>query len=320
MPRFDPTPEASTASASWPWADARPTPSAGSGWFALAGLFLAGTVIDAMCRYHPSELPFLMPWEFSWPVFLATFVTLGWFWHGFRRLPTDERPSAWRAASFMIGLAADYSVLQTHIDLLAQHMFFIHRGAHFVLLYPAPFFIALSAPGRTIRAGMPDFLKLPIDAMSERLDLIHRPAIAPALFIGLIYFWLIPGVHTRAMLDANLHDAMDWSIALGGLVFWSSILRRDAAPNSVRARIAQILLVLLPQVVLGAVLWRSAADVYPIYAICGRIFALTALDDQHYGGLILALPSTAVSIIAIWIVIKVTRRRRLSGGGKRSSA
>lgn len=320
MPRIDPTHEASIGSAPWPWAEARPTPSAGSGWFTLAGLFLAGTVIDAMCRYHPSELPFLMPWEFSWPVFLATFVTLGWFWRGFRRLPADERPSSWRIAGFMIGLAADYSVLQTHIDLLAQHMFFIHRAAHFILLYPAPILIALSASGPTIRAGMPDFLKPLIDAVGKRLDLIHRPAIAPALFIGLIYFWLIPRVHTRAMLDANLHDAMDWSIAIGGIVFWSSILRRGADTLSVRARTAQILLVLLPQVVLGAVLWRSAADVYPIYAICGRIFALTALDDQHYGGLILALPSTAMSIVAIWIMIQVTRRRRLSRVVERTSA
>jgi len=279
-----------------------------------------GSAIDAVCLYHPAELPFFMPWEFSWPVFLATFVTFGWFWRGLRRLPAGERPSPWRIGSFVLGLAADYAVLQTHIDFLAQHMFFIHRAAHFVLLYPAPILIALSAPGPTIRAGMSDNLKPPLDALRKLLDFIHRPAIAPALFIGLIYFWLIPQIHTRAMLDGNLHDAMDWSIAISGLVFWSFILEQRAAPTSLRMRIVQISLVLLPQIVLGAVLWRSAADVYPIYAICGRIFALTALDDQHYGGLILALPSTVMSIVAVCILMKLMHRLQLSCVAERRAA
>jgi putative membrane protein len=297
---------------SWRLVDSTPTPSSGSGWFALTGLFLVGTAIDALCRYRPAELPYFMPWEFSWPVFLATFVTLGWFWRGFRRLPASVRPSPWRIGSFIAGLGAEFAVLQTHVDFLAQHMFFIHRAAHFVLLYPAPMLIAWSASGPTIRAGMPAFPRPAIEGLRTSWEFIRRPAIAPALFIGLLYFWLIPKIHTRAMLDGNLHDAMDWSIALSGLVFWSFVLDRSPATLSIKVKIAQILLVLLPQVALGAVLWRSAADVYPIYAICGRILALTALDDQHYGGLILALLSTVMTMVAIFIVTKATRRSQVS--------
>jgi putative membrane protein len=287
-------------------------PSAGVGWFAFAGLFLAGTVIDAACRYHPANLPYVMPWEFSWSVYLATFVTLGWYWRGLRRLPANKRPSWWRVGSFVIGLVADYAVLQTHVDYLAQHMFFIHRAAHFVLLYPAPMLIALSAPGGVLHAGMPVFLNPLIDARAARktFDLAQRPTMAPLLFVGLIYFWLIPQIHTRAMLDSNFHDAMDWSIAISAIVFWSLMLDRRPKPPAVisfGARLALIFLVLLPQIALGAVLWLSEADVYPIYAICGRIFAMTALDDQHYGGLIIALPSTVMCIVAILIVLTAMR-------------
>jgi putative membrane protein len=290
-------------------------PSAGVGWFAFAGLFLAGTVIDVVCRYHPADLPYVMPWEFSWPVYLASFVTLGWYWRGLWRLPPNERPSSWRIGSFVIGLVAEYAVLQTHVDYLAQHMFFIHRAAHFILLYPAPMLIALGAPGKAVLAGMPDFLKplIKVPAVKKTLELVKRPAIAPALFVGLIYFWLIPQIHTRAMLDSNLHDAMDWSIAISSILFWSLMLDRRSSPSaalSFGARLFLISLVLLPQIALGAILWLSDSDVYPIYAICGRILAMNALADQHYGGMIIALPSAVMCFAAIFIALTQLRRKQ----------
>jgi putative membrane protein len=278
-------------------------------------LFLAGTVIDAVCRYHPADLPYVMPWEFSWPVYLATFVTLGCYWRGLRRLPANERPSSWRIGSFVIGLVADYAVLQTHVDFFAQHMFFIHRAAHFVLLYPAPMLIALSAPGEAVLAGMPAFLKplIEVPAVQKTLEFVKRPAIAPVLFVGLIYFWLIPQIHTRAMLDSNLHDAMDWSIAISSIVFWSLMLNqrsRSSAALSFGVRLCLISLVLVPQIALGTILWLSDADVYPIYAICGRILAMDALTDQHYGGMIIALPSAVMCSAAIFIALTQLRRKR----------
>jgi putative membrane protein len=148
-------------------------------------------------------------------------------------------------------------------------------------------------------------------ALRRFCDFMQHPAVAPILFTGLLYFWLIPLVHTRAMLDANLHDAMDWSIAISAIVFWSLILDSRPKPPaslSYRMRAALILLVLLPQIALGAILWTTAADVYPIYAICGRIFAMTALDDQQYGGLIIMLPSAVMSVAAMFIVASRTAR------------
>ncbi len=69
-----------------------------------------------------------------------------------------------------------------------------------------------------------------------------------------------------------------------------------------------ILLIELPQMVLGAVLSLSQHDdFYPVYAICGRVLDMTALNDQHYGGLIIWLPGTLTSFAAM-IVVLVTMR------------
>src|SRR5512135_1178537 len=161
-------------------------------WYAYAALLLVGGVIDVLCRLFPSELPFWLPWEFSWPVFLATALTFAWYERGWRVLAPSVRPALWRTISFVAGVLLFYVVLQTHVDYLAQHMFFVHRWAHFWLHHAGGLLIAFGMSGQAIRAGMPSFLRPLIDAPPVRaiLDVLQHKAVAPVLFVGLLYFWL----------------------------------------------------------------------------------------------------------------------------------
>ena len=139
---------------------------------------------------------------------------------------------------------------------------------------------------------------------------LQNPVMAPFLFIGLLYFWLIPGIHTRVMLDANLYELMNWTMSINGVMFWSLILDSRAKPParlSHLMRAALILVIELPQMVLGAILSLTERDIYPVYMICGRVLDMTALNDQHYGGLIIWLPGTLTSFAAM-IVVLVTMR------------
>jgi putative membrane protein len=281
-------------------------------WLAYGALLLLGGAMDVACRLFPVEMPFWMPWEFSWPAFLATALSLAWFARGAMLLPSDEKPRPWQTICFVLGVLLDYAVLQTHVDYYAQHMFFVHRWAHFVLHHLGAFLIALGFAGPAIRAGMPDFLRPMIDARPARraVDVMQHPAVAPVLFVGLLYFWLIPQIHTRVMLDANLYDVMNWTMAINGIFFWSLVLDPRPKPParlSSLMRGLMILLIELPQMVLGAILSLSMTDYYPVYTICGRIFEMTALNDQHYGGLIIWLPGTLTSFAAMIAVLVIMR-------------
>lgn len=253
-----------------------------------------------------------MPWEFSWPVFLVTGLGLGWFAVGLTRMAAEIRPRRWRRASFMLGVFATYVALQTHVDYYAQHMFFVHRTQHFVLHHIGAFLIALGAPGEAIWAGMPDFLKPFFGSRPVRgtVDFIQHPVVAPVLFVGLIYLWLIPDFHTRVMLDSNLYDVMNASMAIDGIFFWSLIL--DPRPHP-PARLgfgvrALIVIAVEPlQMALGAILSLSGTDYYPVYRICGRFWDIPALSDQHYGGLIIWLPSTLTSLAGMICVLVAMR-------------
>lgn len=275
-------------------------------------VFALGAVLYVVCRLYPAELPTWLPWEFSWPEYLASVLTLGWFARGLKVLPKAEHPPLWRIVCFVMGVASFWIVLQTRIDYYAQHMFFVHRAAHFVLHHSGAFLIALGMGGPVLYAGMPNFLKPVVMArpVQRTLAVLQHPVMAPFLFVGLLYFWLIPQIHTRVMLDANLYELMNWTMAVNGVMFWSLILDSRAKPParlSHLMRAALILVIELPQMVLGAILSLSEHDIYPVYTICGRVLDMTALNDQHYGGLIIWLPGTLTSFAAM-IVVLVTMR------------
>jgi putative membrane protein len=281
-------------------------------WLAYGGLLASGAMISIACRYFPADLPFWMPWEFSWAVFLMTALSLYWFVAGVSRLPRTERPTIWRQGAFVVGVISIFGVLQTHADYYAQHMFFVHRAQHFVLHHIGAFLISISMPGQVILAGMPDFVRSIIASkpIQKTVDVIQHPAIAPVLFVGLIYLWLIPAFHTRVMLDINLYNVMNWSMAIDGIFFWSLILDHRPRPSARLGFGARALLVIAVeplQMILGAVLSLSSTDYYPVYRICGRIWDIAALSDQHYGGLIIWLPSTLTSLAGVICVLVFLR-------------
>jgi putative membrane protein len=281
-----------------------------SPWYGV--ILVLGAVLYVVCLLYPADLPFWLPWEFSWPEYLGCSLTLLWFWQGRKRLPPARRPAWWRQALFLAGIASFWIVLQTRIDYYAQHLFFMHRWAHFVLHHAGAFAIAMGMGGEAVFAGMPDALKSVVRsrAVQMPLALLQHPAVAPALFVGLLYFWLIPQIHTVVMLNRPLYEVMNWSMAINGIMFWSLILDSRAKPPARLSHLMRALLIIvieLPQMVLGAILSLATRDFYPVYDICGRVMDLTALNDIHYGGLIIWLPGTLTSFAAM-IVVLVTMR------------
>lgn len=277
-------------------------------WGLYGAALVVGAALYLICHLFPADLPFWMPWEFSWAIYLATVLALGWYWRGWRALAPSERPPAWRTFCYVFGVLLFWFSLQSRVDYYAQHMFFIHRAQHFVLHHLGAFFIALGFAGSVLFKGMPDFLKTVVRStpVQRTMDFLQHPVIAPTLFVGMIYFWLLPSLHTRVMLDANLYDVMNWTMGLNGVCFWALILDPRPKPQARISYLMRMLLIILVeplQMVLGAVLSLSMTDFYPVYEICGRVIDISALTDQHYGGLIIWLPGTLQSFAAFIIVL-----------------
>ncbi len=283
------------------------------GWAWHGGVVALGALLAWLSATHPAEMPFWMPWNFSWPEYLTTALVLLWYLRGLARMTPEERPSAGRRIAFFLGLGAVYAVLQTHFDYMAQHMFFLNRAQHVVMHHIGAFLIALGFSGPALRRGMPGWMLRIVDwkPLRRAIGALQQPVLAPFLFVGLFYFWLIPAVEFRAMLDPTIYAVMNWSMVLDGVLFWTLVLDPRPKPPArigYGTRAALSILVMFPQIGLGAVIAFATTDLYPFYNLCGRLYpSIGALSDQHFGGLMMWIPPAMMSAIGVVVVINALR-------------
>jgi putative membrane protein len=275
----------------------------------MAALAGGGILLSWLARAHPAHLPAIAPWEFSWPEYLGSAMALWWYLRGLLRTPPSARPAWGRRLAYLAGVGVIYAVLQTHFLYLAEHMFFMHRVQHLAMHHLGPFLIALAWPGEVLGRGMPGWaLRLARSRPVRRACVvIQRPVLAAILFAGLVFLWLYPPLHFRAMVDWRLYAVMDWSMVVDGVFFFFLVLDpRRVAPSglSLAGRIVLAMSVQLPQIALGGVLAVATRDLYPWYDLCGRVFpSIDARVDQQLGAFVILFPGGMMSALAALIVL-----------------
>jgi putative membrane protein len=259
---------------------------------------------------------FLSPWEFSPTVLLLCAGSALVYARGLRHAGGEATsPGFWRNAAFLVGLTSIYAFLQTHLDYLSQHMFWIHRLQHLVLHHAGPFLIALAAPLETMTLGTLRWLRqrvfVPVfnNPLTLRLyRLLQHPVVAPLLFTGLIGFWLIPSIHFKAMLSLARYDAMNWSMLIDGLLFWWLIVGPEKhtglKPLGYGTRIIMLWAIMLPQIAIGAYIALSSTILYTSYSVCGRAWPIAPMTDQDIGGLITWIPAAMMSAVGALVVLR----------------
>ena len=243
------------------------------------------------------------------------------YWRGMRaRRANGLRTGVWRSISFFTGVLLIYAVMQTYIDYLSQHMFWVHRAQHLVLHHLGPFLLVLATPHEIMAQGLPGNLRknflsplwnsLPVRACYLFLQ---NPVIAPVLFVGLIVLWLTPTIHFEAMLSQPRYEVMNWSMLIDGILFWWLMLdpRMPHEHRTLRypVRILILWIVMVLQIIIGAYIGLSKHVLYDVYAVCGRAWPISPLTDQTIGGLTTWIPAAMMSVIAIILVIRMWMRQ-----------
>jgi putative membrane protein len=268
----------------------------------------------------PSLVTLLTPWEFSPTILVACAAAAPLFGRGRRRRrQAGLATGAGRTLSFYVGLVLTYGVMQTYVDYLSQHMFWVHRAQHLVLHHLGPFLIMLAVPHEVLGWGLPGRLRdgvlLPL-WRSRPLRLLYRlvqnPLVSPLLFVGLILFWLTPSIHFDAMLSASRYKLMNWSMLVDGLLFWWLVLDprppREHGTLGYPARILMLWAIMLPQIAIGAHIALSKSVLYDVYGVCGRAWPVSPLVDQATGGIVTWIPAAMMSVLAILLVLRMWMR------------
>lgn len=289
------------------------TAQAGSSLGVTAPIVLIGALLWWGSETWPAEMPVFLPWDFSWIDFLGTTAPVAWYLRGLHLTAPPARPPALRIIAFLTGMTLLYTVTQTQFVYLAQHMFFINRLQQLGMHHFGPFLVALSWPGETIARGMPQRLLRMAQApwIQAILRVLQMPVIAGALFVGLLWLWLQPSVHLPAMISPALYEVMNLSMIIDGLLFWFLIMDprpRPLARHGYAIRLATVVLICFPEMLIGAQLTFTTESVYPYYDLCGRLMPdVGALMDQHLGGLIVWIPSSMMSSAAFLLIVNNLR-------------
>jgi putative membrane protein len=198
-------------------------------------------------------------------------------------------------------LATLYVALASPIDAIGEHyLFSVHMVQHIILIYLVPVLLLRGLPPGWLSAWVS-----PPGIAPLMRRLVH-PVVAAATFHVIFTAWHIPGLYEWALRDPFVHQLEHAMILLSAMLMWWPIL----SPISLLPALtpgAQIFYVLglgIGHIPVVAYLTFSHEVFYPTYEMAPRLLALSPLEDQRLGAVVMKLASTgayvAVLALAFW--------------------
>lgn len=203
---------------------------------------------------------------------------------------------------FLLGWFVLLFALVSPLDPISdEYLFSAHMVQHILMTLIAPPFLLLGTPGWMLRP----FLRYQPIARTARL--LTMPIVAFALFNVDFLVWHAPVLYEATLEHESIHILEHLLFISTAVLNWWPIL----SPLSELPRLpypAQILYLFLdavPSTVLGGIFSFASTAVYPAYAAAPRIFGISAVDDQLFAGLIMAMPGAMIYLLALSIVFFV---------------
>lgn len=203
---------------------------------------------------------------------------------------------AGKAAAFYSALAIGYLTVGSPLDQLGEDFLFsAHMVQHMLLVYAVPPLLLWGTP-----SWLADWLLGPA-SVRRVWRFFCNPVFAGLLFTFLYTAWHIPSLYEVALQVKWAHVLEHWTMFLPALWFWWSILspsKRLPAMNY-GLRMLYIFVLMIGQLPVFAFLTLSDEVLYPTYAYAARITALSPLQDQILGGVIMKVSNMVVSILVL---------------------
>jgi len=292
-------------------------------------------LVQAAVTAH-GTIPPGMPWWQAWSFDISLVIPVaivGWFYlRGLRRWDQRSRQHPWwRTALFYGGLATYLLAMESPIDRLGEHHFSMHMIQHeLVMMYAVPM-ILLGAPTTPLLRGMPGWLRHRVvrpvaGATAGRLAYraITHPAVAILTLTSVVWAWhLVPGWWEASLADQKVHDLQHITFTAVAMLFWWNVID----PRPLHSRIPHLPRLLyifggsLPKHILAAMITFAPTIFYPTYEDARRVMPIDPATDQQLAGLIMWVPSEAVTLGAMAVVffmwLRVSERRQRAEDAKR---
>jgi cytochrome c oxidase assembly factor CtaG len=246
---------------------------------------------------------------YSWPLDVDAIVVIALLGGGFVLASRRYRPSAVRAAAFVLGLALIAAVQLTPLATIANHrLLSIHLLQNVVLAEWAP---ALCVAG----------LAPALAAAAARTPLWRRlthPLVALPLWLTTYYLWHLPWPYDAALRhQSSLLHLEHATYFLTGVLVWWPVVHGRIGSGAKAAYLFAAFVLCSP---LGLVLALLPTPLYDFYEHAPRLWGLSPLTDQQVGGVAMVGEQAVVFFVVMTVLLLRFFREEEAADAFRASA
>ena len=241
------------------------------------------------------------PGEIHADVVAGVAVLAGAYLWAWRRRGLRLSPS--HATCFAGGLLAVLAALNGPLhDLSDRYLFSAHMVQHLLLTLVLP---------PLLLAGTPSWLADDLIGFVRRqrlagviIDRVRRALPALAIYTVAMVGWHLPGPYGVALDSHGWHIVEHVTLIATATLAWWPVLSPAtlAPPLPYGAQILYLFVFGLPMTVVAAMITGAEEVLYGFYALAPRVTALTPLEDQRLGGLIMWVPAGLIPLVAFTVV------------------
>jgi putative membrane protein len=219
--------------------------------------------------------------------------------YAWRSRVEGQRPSVAQQCAFAGGLIAMFFALNGPLhDLSDYDLFSAHMVQHLVLVFLVAPLLLAGTPGWMLRPA----LRFP--GVGPVARWLTRPSHCFVIFNVTMAAWHIPGAYNLAMAVHPVHIVEHLMfMATAVLMWWPFLSPLPELPRlAYPGQMLYCFLTSLPMSIVAIYIAMADHVLYPAYEAAPRVMALTPLQDQQLGGLIMWVPGGVVFYVILSIV------------------
>ncbi len=196
-------------------------------------------------------------------------------------------PSALQKLAVLGGLFAIFASLNGPLhDLSDSFLFSAHMVQHLVLTLLVPPLLLVGTPGWMLRP----VLDVPVlGALARR---VTRPIACFAIFNIVVAAWHLPPLYNAAVALHSVHIAQHLMFMVAAVLMWWPYLSPlpELPRLSYPGQMLYSFLMVIPMSIVSIYIAMADDVLYPAYANAPRVWAISPMQDQMIGGLIMWIP------------------------------
>jgi len=205
---------------------------------------------------------------------------------------------------FWVGWLALLIALAPPLEGWTEVSFAAHMAQHEIMMLVAAPLLVLARPLGTLLWGLPSAFASIAKSRTLRAFAagLSAPLTAWIVHAAILWGWHVPIAFEAALKAEAVHWLQHSSFFAAAVIFWWSVFHGSRAGGRRGIALLSVFTTAIHTTVLGVLLTFSGRIWYPGYAHAANPWALSPLEDQQLGGLIMSVPGGMVFVVAGLVV------------------